>query len=97
MSNNNTSFKGSKGAIESQLAKKNKFIKFFDGDGNKLGDDIELEIEAQLEREMVCVEVDQLGRAATIASPVVVRSRQIIWPEDSPPTSQPLFLSISST
>ena len=41
-------------------------IKFFDGDGNKLGDDIELEIEAQLEREMVCVDSDQLGRAARI-------------------------------
>ncbi|MCZ6640681.1 MAG: phosphoglucosamine mutase [Gammaproteobacteria bacterium] len=41
-------------------------IKFFDGDGNKLGDDIELEIEAQLEREMVCVESDQLGRAARL-------------------------------
>ncbi|MCZ6856228.1 MAG: phosphoglucosamine mutase [Gammaproteobacteria bacterium] len=41
-------------------------IKFFDGDGNKLGDDIELEIEAQLEREMVCVDSDQLGRAARL-------------------------------
>lgn len=41
-------------------------IKFFDGDGNKLGDDIEREIEAQLEREMVCVDSDRLGRATRI-------------------------------
>jgi len=41
-------------------------IKFFDADGNKLGDDIELEIEAQLEQEMVCVDSDRLGRAARI-------------------------------
>lgn len=38
-------------------------IKFFDGDGNKLGDDIELEIEAQLEADMTCVDSDRLGKA----------------------------------
>ena len=41
-------------------------IKFFDRHGNKLDDEVELEIEAQLEKTMVCVESDQLGRAARI-------------------------------
>lgn len=39
-------------------------IKFFDGDGNKLPDAVELEIESQLERDMTCVDSDRLGRAA---------------------------------
>ncbi|MCZ6709587.1 MAG: phosphoglucosamine mutase [Gammaproteobacteria bacterium] len=38
-------------------------IKFFDANGNKLADEIEFEIEAQLEAEMICVDSDQLGRA----------------------------------
>jgi phosphoglucosamine mutase len=38
-------------------------IKFFDGRGNKLADEVELEIEAQLDVPSVCVESDQLGRA----------------------------------
>ncbi len=38
-------------------------IKFFDGKGNKLHDDVELEIEAQLDVEMACVASDQLGKA----------------------------------
>jgi phosphoglucosamine mutase len=38
-------------------------IKFFDGNGNKLADEIELEIEAQLESDMACVDSDQLGKA----------------------------------
>ncbi|MEQ8484803.1 MAG: phosphoglucosamine mutase [Pseudomonadales bacterium] len=42
-------------------------IKFFDHDGNKLADDVELEIEAQLDRETACVESDRLGKAARIA------------------------------
>ena len=41
-------------------------IKFFDGQGNKLADDVELEIEAQLETSMVCVSSDQLGRASRL-------------------------------
>lgn len=41
-------------------------IKFFDANGNKLGDDVELEIEAQLDADMVCVGSDQLGRAARV-------------------------------
>lgn len=41
-------------------------IKFFDGDGNKLDDDIELEIEAQLQSEMTCVDSDRLGKALRI-------------------------------
>ncbi|MEZ5559670.1 MAG: phosphoglucosamine mutase [Pseudomonadales bacterium] len=41
-------------------------IKFFDHLGNKLADDVELEIEAQLERDMACVDSDRLGRAARI-------------------------------
>ena len=42
-------------------------IKFFDGDGNKLGDEVELQIEAVLEQKMACVESDQLGRASRIS------------------------------
>lgn len=41
-------------------------IKFFDHLGNKLADEIELEIEAQLEEPMACVDSDQLGRASRI-------------------------------
>ena len=41
-------------------------IKFFDGMGNKLADEVELQIEAQLEEEMVCVDSDRLGKAARI-------------------------------
>jgi len=38
-------------------------IKFFDANGNKLADAIELEIEAQLEGDMACVDSDRLGKA----------------------------------
>lgn len=38
-------------------------IKFFDGAGNKLPDAVELEIEAELDREMACVDSDRLGKA----------------------------------
>ena len=38
-------------------------IKFFDGSGNKLPDAVELEIEAELNREMACVDSDRLGKA----------------------------------
>lgn len=41
-------------------------IKFFDGTGNKLADEVELEIEAMLESKMVCVSSEQLGRAARL-------------------------------
>lgn len=41
-------------------------IKFFDADGNKLPDEIELAIEAELVNPMQCVESAQLGRAARI-------------------------------
>ena len=41
-------------------------IKFFDRHGNKLADEIELEIEAQLAESMVCVDSEHLGRAARI-------------------------------
>ena len=41
-------------------------IKFFDGSGNKLGDEVELEIEALLEQTMACVESDQLGKASRL-------------------------------
>ena len=41
-------------------------IKFFDGGGNKLGDEVELEIEALLEQTMACVESDQLGKASRL-------------------------------
>lgn len=42
-------------------------IKFFDRFGNKLPDEVELEIEAQLEQALACVESDRLGKAARIA------------------------------
>lgn len=38
-------------------------IKFFDHQGTKLADDVELEIEAQLEEKMACVDSDRLGKA----------------------------------
>ena len=38
-------------------------IKFFNNQGTKLGDDVELEIEAQLEEKMACVDSDRLGKA----------------------------------
>jgi phosphoglucosamine mutase len=41
-------------------------IKFFDGNGNKLPDEVELEIEAMLESKMICVSSEQLGRAARL-------------------------------
>jgi phosphoglucosamine mutase len=41
-------------------------IKFFDADGNKLDDAVELQIEAQLQQDMVCVESDGLGKAARV-------------------------------
>jgi len=41
-------------------------IKFFDSRGDKLPDDVELEIEAQLEADMVCVDSDRLGKASRI-------------------------------
>jgi len=41
-------------------------IKFFDRRGDKLPDEMELEIEAQLEADMVCVDSDRLGKAARI-------------------------------
>lgn len=41
-------------------------IKFFDHMGNKLPDDVELQIEAQLEQDMVCVDSDRLGKASRI-------------------------------
>jgi phosphoglucosamine mutase len=41
-------------------------IKFFDGDGNKLPDAVELEIEAQLEQPMQCRPSAQLGKARRI-------------------------------
>ena len=41
-------------------------IKFFDGNGNKLNDGIEAEIEALLKVEMACVASDQLGKAMRI-------------------------------
>lgn len=41
-------------------------IKFFSTEGKKLDDSIELEIEAQLEKEIDCVESEQLGRASRI-------------------------------
>ena len=41
-------------------------IKFFSTEGKKLDDAIELEIEAQLEKEIDCVESIQLGRASRI-------------------------------
>lgn len=41
-------------------------IKFFDAAGNKLADEVELQIEAQLEADMVCVDSHSLGRATRI-------------------------------
>ncbi|MEQ8515903.1 MAG: phosphoglucosamine mutase, partial [Chromatocurvus sp.] len=41
-------------------------IKFFDRRGTKLDDEVELEIEAQMEKTMACVESDQLGRASRL-------------------------------
>lgn len=41
-------------------------VKFFTGDGGKLSDDVELEIEAMLEQPMQCVAPEQLGRAKRI-------------------------------
>jgi phosphoglucosamine mutase len=41
-------------------------IKFFDGAGNKLADEVELEIEAQLSQTMQCVPSEELGRASRI-------------------------------
>ncbi|WJG07808.1 phosphoglucosamine mutase [Aliiglaciecola sp. LCG003] len=41
-------------------------IKFFSADGYKLDDDIELAIEAEMEKPMVCVASDKLGKAYRI-------------------------------
>ncbi|MEC8442883.1 MAG: phosphoglucosamine mutase [Pseudomonadota bacterium] len=41
-------------------------IKFFSGDGTKLPDDVELEIERYLDQPMTCVDSDQLGKAVRI-------------------------------
>ena len=41
-------------------------IKFFDAQGTKLGDDVELEIEAQLKQTMACQDSDRLGKATRI-------------------------------
>ena len=41
-------------------------IKFFDANGNKLGDDVEAEIEAQLENEMICAASNRLGKASRV-------------------------------
>ncbi len=41
-------------------------IKFFDHHGNKLPDEVELEIEAQLDGTIACVDSDRLGKAARI-------------------------------
>ncbi|WP_116135608.1 phosphoglucosamine mutase [Trinickia diaoshuihuensis] len=38
-------------------------IKFFSADGNKLPDEVELEIEAQLEQPLACAASEQLGKA----------------------------------
>ncbi|GAC26466.1 MAG: phosphoglucosamine mutase [Alteromonadaceae bacterium] len=42
-------------------------IKFFSADGTKLDDDIELAIEAEMEKPMQCVASDKLGKAVRIA------------------------------
>jgi len=42
-------------------------IKFFDGSGAKLADEVELAIEAQLDTDIACVDSDQLGRASRIS------------------------------
>lgn len=41
-------------------------IKFFSGDGTKLADEIELQIESYLDQPITCVESDQLGKAVRI-------------------------------
>lgn len=41
-------------------------IKFFDASGNKLADDVEMEIERQLDAEMVCVDSNELGKATRV-------------------------------
>ncbi|KXO13813.1 Phosphoglucosamine mutase [Moritella sp. JT01] len=41
-------------------------IKFFSANGTKLADDVELAIEAQLEKELTCVESAELGKAVRI-------------------------------
>ncbi|MBL6750729.1 MAG: phosphoglucosamine mutase [Nevskia sp.] len=41
-------------------------VKFFSADGDKLSDEVEARIEAQLEHELVCVPPEQLGRARRI-------------------------------
>lgn len=41
-------------------------IKFFSADGTKLDDDLELAIEAQLEKPLTCVEASKLGKAVRI-------------------------------
>lgn len=52
-------------------ASHNKFndngIKFFSSQGTKLPDDIELAIEAQLDRDMVCNDSAQLGKASRVS------------------------------
>ena len=42
-------------------------IKFFDANGNKLDDDVEAEIEAQLRQPMVCAAANLLGKASRVA------------------------------
>lgn len=42
-------------------------IKLFDGNGNKLGDALEQQIEAMIEREMVCENSQSLGKASRIS------------------------------
>ncbi len=42
-------------------------IKFFSADGNKLADEVELAIEAELEKGMYCVSSEQLGKAKRLA------------------------------
>ncbi|MBV1905630.1 MAG: phosphoglucosamine mutase [Pseudomonadales bacterium] len=41
-------------------------IKFFDHQGNKLDDEVELAIEAELEKPMLCVDSDRLGKAQRV-------------------------------
>ena len=41
-------------------------IKFFDGNGTKLPDEVELAIEAELEKDMVTVDSDELGKAERV-------------------------------
>jgi phosphoglucosamine mutase len=42
-------------------------IKFFSSEGTKLPDEVELAIEAEIDREMVTVEADRLGKAERVA------------------------------